>query len=208
MDRRHFRHQNGEVLLHVFGEGGFRIENGFSLCVFIHSFFDGGLQRTKADADGTQVQTLVDLEAGVEAVSLVHDFLYLVGDYSVQAAAEGVELHQFQIAVAGDVVGCFIQTAVPGPLVHDPEGGELAAHHGYAVFGKHGHAQLVDEVGDGVVHRGVHVVGAAGQYDADEVLFIDFFQNPFRFPVQVLAVFFFRRLPGVNGRFDVAARNA
>ena len=52
------------------------------------------------------------------------------------------------------------------------------------------------------------MVGAAGQYDADEVLFFDFFQNPFRFPVQVLAVFFFCCLSGVNGGFDVTARNA
>ena len=110
--------------------------------------------------------------------------------------------------MAGDIVGGLVEAAVPGPLVHDAKIRELAAHHGHAVFGEHRHAQLVDEVGNGVVHRGVHMVGTAGKDDADEVLFFDFRKNPFRFLVQFAAVGFFRRLSGVNGGFDFTARNA
>ena len=198
----HFRNEDGEVFFHFLGEGGFRIENGSGFCIFFHSFFDGGFEGTETDSYGSQVQTLIDLEAGIESSPFAHDFLDLIGDDRIQTAAERVQFYQFQIGMAGDVVGCFIQTAVPGPLIHDAEIREFSAHHGYAVFGKDGHTQLIDEVRNGMVHRGVHMIGSAGENDADEVFFFDFFQDPFRFLIQFLFVFLFCPAAFANGRID------
>ena len=68
---------------------------------------------------------MINFQRGVEPVSFRHDLLHLVGDNRIEAAAEGIEFHQFQIGMAGDIVGGAVETAVPGPLVQYAERGNL-----------------------------------------------------------------------------------
>ena len=136
---------------------------------------------------------MINFQRGVEPVSFRHDLLHLVGDNRIEAAAEGIEFHQFQIGMAGDIVGGAVETAVPGPLVQYAERGKLAAlHHGNAVFGKDSHSQLVDQIGDAVVDRRVCMVGTAGQHNPDKFLLFDFLQDTLRFQIQLHLVFFSR----------------
>ena len=191
MDGGHFRRQNSECAPHFRGKFRFRIQDGRHRSFFLHPFSDGGLERAQADADRTEVHALIDFQGGVEPVSFRHDLLHLVGDNCIEAAAEGIEFHQFQIGMAGDIVGGAVETAVPGPLVQYAERGKLAVlHHGNAVFGKDGHSQLVDQIGDAVVDRRVCMVGTAGQHDPDKFLLFDFLQDTLRFQIQLHLVFF------------------
>lgn len=204
----HFRYKDGIVLLHFLREGSPFIMDFRRSSFRPDTLFDGCLERAETNADRTQVQALVDFQAGVEAVSLGHDFLNLIGDDCIKAAAEGIQLDKLQVAAAGDVVGSLVKAAVPGPLVHDAKFREFPAHHGNAVFGQNGHAELIDQVRNGVVYRGVHMVGASCKDNADDVLFIDFLQDALCFFQELCFVFLFRILSGTDGGLDFIAGNA
>ena len=107
----------------------------------------------------------------------------------------------------GHIVRRFVEAAVPGPLVHDAKLRELAAHHGHAVLRQHRHAQLVDEVGDRVIHRRIHMVGPAGEDDAHLVILSYFRKHPLRLGGKFLFICRFRSLAGRDGPLDFAGRN-
>ncbi len=210
VDRGHFRNEDRVILvvLHFLGKLSLRIMDFRHMIAVLDSFLDSGLQRTETDTDSAEVQALVDLEAGVETVSLAHDFLYLIGNDGIKAAAEGVQFDELKIRMACDVFSCLVQTAVPGPLVHDTQIREFAAHHGYAVFGKDSHAQLVDEVRNRMVDRRVDMVRTACQHDADQVLVMDFLQDAFCLIAERFPVCLFRHFACIHGSFEFIAGNA
>ena len=78
-----------------------------------------GHERADANARGTQVGYLVDLEHGVDLAAGFQNLLHLVGGQGVQAAAEGVELDQVQVVAHRHKTGDGVQAAVVHPLVDD-----------------------------------------------------------------------------------------
>ena len=83
---------------------------------------------------------------------------------------------------------------MPGPLVQHAQIRE-AAQHGHAVLGEHCHAELIHQIGNAVIGRRVHMVGAAGEDDAHEMLFLDLFQDAAGL-VEEIGLVFFHFSPG------------
>ncbi len=125
-----------------------------------------GLERAEPDARGTEIGDLVDLQNRVHVAGGLEDLLHLVGGDRVHPTAEGIELHDLQVRLAGARGGGLVQPGVVGPLVTDPQGALDDRGVDDAVLGEDGKAQPGDQLGDAVVDLRIDVIGPAGQDDA------------------------------------------
>ena len=100
--------------LHGLRRGGFAGLVGFAL-------LDGGLERAQADLRRAEVGDLVDLEQRVHVGLVGEDLGHLVGGDGVEAAAERVELHEFEARIGGDEVRGRVEARMVGPLVGDAQ---------------------------------------------------------------------------------------
>ena len=132
-----------------------------------------GHERADADARGTQVRNLVDLEHGVNLAAGLQDLLHLIGGQSVQAAAEGVELDQVQVVAHRHKTGDGVQAAVVHPLVDDANRTLGLYQMRERILGKDRKAKARDKLGQGMVDLGVVMVGTAGEYDAVTAVVLD-----------------------------------
>ena len=85
------------------------------------AFLDGGLERAQADLRRAEVGDLVDLEQRVHVGLGGEDLGHLVGGDGVEAAAERVELHEFEARIGGDEVRGRVEARMVGPLVGDAQ---------------------------------------------------------------------------------------
>ena len=85
------------------------------------AFLDGGLERAQADLRRAEVGDLVDLEQRVHVGLVGEDLGHLVGGDGVEAAAERVELHEFEARIGGDEVRGRVEARMVGPLVGDAQ---------------------------------------------------------------------------------------
>ncbi len=92
---------------------------GSALVAF--ALLNGRLERAQTDLRRAEVGDLVDLQHGVHVGLVGEDFADLVGGDGVEAASEGVELHEFESRIGGDEVGRRVQARVVGPLVGDAQ---------------------------------------------------------------------------------------
>ena len=81
------------------------------------TLLDGGFQRTQTNLGRAEVADLVDFEHGVHVGLVGEDFADLVGGDGVEAAAEGVELHEFKPRIGGHEARRRIQAGMVSPLV-------------------------------------------------------------------------------------------
>ena len=195
VNRRHRRSQNDVRLLVGLREQGLVVRIGFrrfrARFPVIHDEQEGA----QADADGAEVGPFVDFQQCMDFMALSQDFLYLVGDDGVEAAAEGVEFDQFQIGLRDDVLRCPIQAGMVGPLVDDAQFLRQVSQGSDAVFRQDGQAQAVDELRDAVIDFRVDVIGTAAEDDGPVAVFC----QPFQRGLGQVAVFLFIRfflIPG------------
>ena len=167
----------------------------------------GGEQAADADPGGAEVVDLVDLQDGIEFAAVFENLADLVGGDGVQAAAEGVELDEFKVLMAGDEFGGGVEPGVIDPLVRDADGPLGVKVDGEAVLGENREAEARDHLGDAVVDLRVDVIGAAGEDDAAAVSVLHLAQYAGALPADVLLGAKLLR-PGAVGRFaDVGLRN-
>lgn len=102
----------------------------------------------------------------MDLVTMGQDFLYLVGDDGIEAAAEGIQFYQFQVGMLFDILSCPVEAGMIGPLVYDAQVSRELAQRSYAVFGQDGEAQAVDEFGDAVIDFRIDVIGTAAEDDS------------------------------------------
>ena len=96
---------------------------------------------------------------------------------------------------------------MPRPLVHDAEIWIFTADHRDAVFRKHRHAELVDEIRDRVIHRRIHMVRTSGEHDADLMLLSDLRQHPLRLSEQSFLVLALRRFARMDRALKLGRRD-
>ena len=130
-------------------------------------------KRADADARRAQVGDLVDLEHGVDLARPLDNLLYLVGGQRVQAAPEGVQLHEVEVGALRDDLCRIVEAGVEHPLVVYAQVALQVTQVRDGILGEHGHAKARDELGDGVVDLVVDVVGAPRQDDAVGVVLLD-----------------------------------
>ena len=210
MNGRHFRRQDGVVLvaLHRFREDRLRILDRLCASRLFAALLDGCLERTQTDAYSAKVQTLIDLETGIEPAALVHDLLHLIRHDRIQPAAEGIQLDELQMRMARHIVCRTVEAAVPRPLIHDAEIWIFTADHRDAVFRKHRHAELVDEIRDRVIYRRIHMVRTSGEHDANLMLLSDLRQHPLRLSEQSFLVLALRRFARIDRTLQLGRRDA
>ncbi len=132
----------------------------------------GRHERAHANARGTQVGDLVNLQHGVDLAGLLQNLLHLVGGQGVQAAAKGLKLNEVKVVAGGHEARRAVQAAVVHPLVNHANG-PLGLHLvGHGVLRQHGEAKAVQHLGNCVVDLAVVVVGAARQHDAVGVVLL------------------------------------
>ena len=85
------------------------------------ALLDGGLERTQADLRRSEVAHLIDLEQRVHVGLVGEDLGHLIGGDGVQAAAEGVELHEFETRVGRHEMRRRVEPRMVGPLVGDAQ---------------------------------------------------------------------------------------
>lgn len=98
-------------------------------------------------------------------VALGKDFLYLVGNDGIEAAAEGVQFNEFQVLMLHDVLRCPIETGMIGPLVDDAEVAVKLPKVGDTVFTEDGESQAVNELRNAVVDFRIDVIRTAAKDD-------------------------------------------
>ena len=81
------------------------------------TLLDGGFQRAQTNLGRAEVADLVDFEHGVHVGLVGEDFADLVGGDGVEAAAEGIELHEFKPRIGGHEARRRIQAGMVSPLV-------------------------------------------------------------------------------------------
>ena len=166
-----------------------------------------GHERADANARGTQVGHLVDLEHGVDLAAGLQDLLHLIGGQSVQAAAEGVELDQVQIVAHGHKTGDGVEAAVVHPLVDDADGA-LGLHQvRKRILGKDRKAKARDKFGQGMVDLGVVMVGTTGEHDAVTAVVLDPLKSLLAHGLDVLVETRIGLKGSVDGGIDLGARD-
>ena len=127
-------------------------------------------------------------------------FGHLIGGHGVKAAAEGSQLHQFEIGPRADQRRRPVEPRMVGPLVHDPQ---RPAHLGKvrdAVLAEHRRAERSDEIGQPVMNGGIGVIGPAGEHHGEPAGSFRLGQRPFPFGPQFGAVgFLLARRPADGG---------
>ena len=109
---------------HDLATGGRRFGAGLAESVVLlvaFTLLDGGLERAQTDFRRAQVGDLVDFQHGVHVGLVRQDLGHLVGGDGVEAAAEGVELHELESRIGGHEMGRRVQTRMVGPLVGDAQ---------------------------------------------------------------------------------------
>ena len=122
-------------------------------------------QAADTDTDCAKVVDLVDFQKRIELVAVFQNFIYLVGCYRVESAAEGVELNQLEIVAPGHKLRCRVQPGVIDPLVHDAQAAAGILSDRQAVLREYTQTIGRNQLGDAVVDLRVHVVGTSGQYN-------------------------------------------
>ena len=172
VDGAHLGGQDGVVLAHVLGERP-RSWAGFACMGDVaeaFAFVEGGDKASETDTGGSDVAAFVDFEGRVDPAFCLEDFHDLVGGDGVEAAAEAVELNEFEVWLRGDEACGAIESGVISPLVDDAETFSGIAEVGDGIFGEDGNAHRGDHVGDAVVNFGIDVVRPSGQDDAARVV--------------------------------------
>ena len=195
------RHRRGIALLVGLARGRC-LSQALSLLVLKRSH-----ERADADARGTQVGHLVNLEHGIDLAAGFQNLLHLVGGQGVQAAAEGVELNQVQVVAHRHKTGDGVQAAVVHPLVDDADG-TLGLHQvRKRILGKDRKAKARDKLGQGVVDLGVVMVGAAGEYDAVAAVVLDPLKSLLAHGLDILVEARIGLKGSVDGGIDLGARD-
>ena len=164
-------------------------------------------ERADADARGTQVRHLVDLEHGVDLAAGFQNLLHLIGGQSVQAAAEGIELDQVQVVAHRHKTGDGVQAAVIHPLIDDANR-TLGLHQmRERILGKDRKAKARDKLGQGMVDLGVVMVGTTGEYDAVAAVVLDPLKGLLAHGLDVLVKTRVGLVGGVDGGIDLRARD-
>ena len=164
-------------------------------------------ERADADARGTQVGYLVDLEHGVDLAAGLQDLLHLVGSQGIETAAEGVELDQVQVVAHRHKAGDGVQAAVVHPLVDDANR-TLGLHQmRERILGKDRKAKARDELGQGVVDLGVVMVRTTGKHDAVTAVVLDPLESLLAHGLDVLVETRIGLKGSVDGGIDLGARD-
>ena len=164
-------------------------------------------ERADADARGTQIGHLVDLEHGVDLAAGLQDFLHLVGGQGIETAAEGIKLDQVQVVAHRHKTGDGVQAAVVHPLV-DHANRTLGLYQVCKrILGKDRKAKARDKLGQGVVDLGVVVVGAAGEHNAMAAVVLDPLKGLLAHGLDVLVETRIGLKGSVDGGIDLGARN-
>ena len=166
-----------------------------------------GHERADADARGTQVGHLVDLEHGVNLAAGFQDLLHLVGGQGVQAAAEGVELDQVQVVAHRHKTSDGVQAAVVHPLVDDANRTLGLYQMRERILGKDRKAKARDKLGQGVVDLGVVMVGTTGEHDAVTAVVLDPLKGLLAHGLDVLVEARVGLKGSVDGGIDLGARD-
>ena len=184
------------------------LARGHGLCQALGLLvLERGHERANADARGTQIGHLVDLEHGVDLAAGLQDLLHLVGGQSVQAAAERVELDQVQVVAHRHKTGDGVQAAVVHPLVNDANR-TLGLHQvRKRILGKDRKAKARDKLGQGVVDLGVVMVGAAGEHNAVAAVVLDPLKGLLAHGLDVLVETRIGLKGSVDGGIDLGARD-
>ena len=164
-------------------------------------------ERADADARGTQVGYLVDLEHGVDLAAGLQDLLHLVGGQSVQAAAERVELDQVQVVAHRYKTGDGVQAAVIHPLIDDANRTLGLYQMRERILGKDRKAKARDKLGQGVVDLGVVMVGTAGEHDAVTAVVLDPLKGLLAHGLDILVEARVGLKGSVDGGIDLGARD-
>ena len=164
-------------------------------------------ERADADARGTQVGHLVDLEHSVHLAAGLQDFLHLIGGQSIETAAEGIELNQVQVVAHRHKTGDSVQAAVVHPLVDDADGA-LGLHQvRERILGKDRKAKARDKLGQGVVDLGVVMVGTAGKHNAVAAVVLDPLKGLLAHSLDILVEARVGLIGGIDGGIDLGARD-
>ena len=154
-------------------------------------------QGAHTDPGCTQIIDLVNLQDGVQPARALHDIADLVSRHGVQAAAEGIELDQFQVIPCADILRCGIQSGVIHPLVRHTQRTHRDKVLRYAVLREHGQTVGGNQIRNPVMDFRVHMVRSACEHNApaavvlhplqdSPALFADVLLGPaFLFPGQV-----------------------
>ncbi|MNO30966.1 hypothetical protein D3C76_209150 [compost metagenome] len=168
MDRRHLRRQNGIGLLH------FLCKRHVCLC-FIQKlglnipFFPLAHrreQRPQTDARRPQIADLINLDQGIYLVVALQNFLNGIAGNGINTAAEGGQLHQFQIVPAGGQAGRTVHPGMVGPLVDHAYIPFTAIQMADRILSQHGQPHTRNHLGDAVVNFGVSMVRMAAEQNA------------------------------------------
>ena len=168
VNRRHLGAQQGIVLFHLLGEHltvvGRRVLFPGEMMGLPHP--QGRDQGPDADPCGSQVIDLVDLQHRIDLAGARQDVADLIRGNGVQAAAEGIELHQIQVIPGLYKGGGPVQAGVVHPLVRDDDGPFHLSQMGNGILRQHRKTVAGDHVRDTMVDLGIDVIGAARQHDA------------------------------------------
>ena len=141
MNGAHLGHQQGITLLvHLLGKFHplILLGGGLGQDLLFLTHIHGRQQTPNPNPHGAQIVYLVNFQQGIKLVALFQDFRNLIGGHRIQAAAEGVQLHQLQIIPFGNEFRGGIHPGMVHPLIHHPQGTLLMVRHRQAVLGKHG----------------------------------------------------------------------
>ena len=128
----------------------------------------------------------------------LEDLLHLVARDSIQAAAEGGELHEGEPAVLRGQRGGCVETGVISPLVDDTQGPVDLPEVRNRILREDRHPQGDRELRDAVVDLGVQVIGAAGKNHAEKAAALDVPQRFFSLSAHFRAEGCLLGQPGVH----------
>ena len=164
-------------------------------------------ERADADARGTQVGHLVDLEDGVDLAAGLQNLLHLVGGQSVQAAAKRVELNQVQVVAHRHKAGNGVQAAVVHPLVDNANRTLGLYQMRKRILGKNRKAKARDKLGQGMVDLGVVMVGTTGEHNAMATVVLDPLKGLLAHGLDVLVETSVGLKGSINSGIDLGARD-
>ena len=182
------RAKNGVILAHFFCKYYLFNRRRLNLAGLFLRILCTKCCQERADTDPccSQVIDLINLQTGVDLVTLIKNLIYFICGNCIQPAPKGIQLDQIQVISCLYKIGSCIQAGVIHPLVVYTDRTFYRNQVGYRVFCEYSYTIAVDQVRDAMVDLRVDMVWTACKNDASAACFFHIFQCFFPFAAHIL----------------------
>ena len=205
MDRRHLRHHDRILLLHLLGEylPFVRLVRRRRFDAVLLPLHDRSPQGPDTDPGRAQVGSFIDLQDRVQLIVVMADLLHLVSGDRVETAAEGVQLDQFHIVAGTGEYSRAVHTGVIDPLVENTDRPLQSRQMADGILRQDHHAIGVDQLVHAVVDLRIHMVRTSRQDDRLHVMILSVLQRILTSLLHILVELPVLRPGRLDGRTDL-----